>query len=169
MVVWVCHCLILKKKSKHKKVVVVRRWRRKAKLVQWVQFMCYWARLVPRALSGSFPNNCAWSSSKRWKQLLALAPDSCLQHLHSCILWRCCRKHEQVIDFAKLACKSLRLNWTVVNLTPRCGSSVTETNTAWLCSHVGTALTHLGNLPTRVFPTENRAVVNPLPSVSNHR
>lgn len=51
-----------------------------------------------------------------------------------------------------------------MNLTPRCGSSVSETNTARLCSLVGTASTHLGNLHTRVFPTENTAVVDPYPS-----
>lgn len=84
-------------------------------------FICCMAGLVPRALSGSFSDNCAWSSSKRRQQLLTLAADICLQYSHSCILQRCCRKHSQVIDFAKLACKSLRLNWTVVNLTPRCG------------------------------------------------
>lgn len=130
VVFWVCHCLILKKKSKllhhHKKLVVVRHmggvWKQ-----TWCNesFMCYRARLVPRAVSGSFSNNCAWSSSKRWNQLLALAPDSCLQHLHGCILWRCCRNHEWVIDFAKLACKSPRLNWAAVNLTPDEGLNLT--------------------------------------------
>lgn len=121
-------------------------------------FICWRAGLVPRALSGSFSDNCAWSSPKRWQQLLALAPDICLQYLHSCIQRRCCRKHEQVIDFARLAYSSPRLNWTVVNLTPRCGSSVIKTHTALLYSHVGAAIwiasTNLINLYHRVggFP-----------------
>lgn len=103
-------------------------------------FICCRAGLVPRALSGSFSDSCAWSSPKKGQQLLALTPDICLQYLHSCTLQRCCRKHEQVIAFAKLACKSLRLNWTVVNLTPRCGSSVIKTHTALPYGHVGAAI-----------------------------
>lgn len=95
-------------------------------------FMYSRARLVPRALSGSF---------SRLKQLCMIilqkmetaAGTGSWQlsaHLHSCILRRYCRKHEQVIDFAKLACKSLRLNGTVVNHTSRRESCVTETSTA---------------------------------------